>query len=46
VTTPQGLACGRLDDLHLRHGLSLTLPDGRRRQVAAAEVLTLISGDG
>ena len=31
VTTPHGPALGRLDDLHLQHGLSLTLPDGRRR---------------
>jgi BirA family transcriptional regulator, biotin operon repressor / biotin---[acetyl-CoA-carboxylase] ligase len=46
VTTPGGTVLGRLDDLHLQHGLSLTLPDGHRRQVAGREVLSLASLDG
>ncbi len=41
VATPQGPVLGRLDDLHLQHGLSLTLPDGRRRQVPLPEVLAV-----
>ena len=45
VTTPDGPALGRLDDLHLRHGLSLTLPDGRRRQIPIPEVLAVTPHD-
>jgi BirA family biotin operon repressor/biotin-[acetyl-CoA-carboxylase] ligase len=46
VTTPSGPAHGRLDDLHLRHGLFLTLGDGRRRRIAGEEALALFSDDG
>jgi BirA family transcriptional regulator, biotin operon repressor / biotin---[acetyl-CoA-carboxylase] ligase len=45
VATPQGLVLGRLDDLHLQHGLSLTLPDGRRRQIPIPAVLTMAPHD-
>jgi BirA family biotin operon repressor/biotin-[acetyl-CoA-carboxylase] ligase len=45
VTTPQGPALGRLDDLHLQDGLSLTLPDGLRRQVPVRDILALASLD-
>jgi BirA family biotin operon repressor/biotin-[acetyl-CoA-carboxylase] ligase len=41
VTTPQGDALGRLDDLHLQHGLWLTLAGGARRQIPLAEVLAV-----
>lgn len=45
VTTPGGAVRGRLDDLHLRHGLSLTLPGGRCRQIPVPEILALASID-
>jgi BirA family biotin operon repressor/biotin-[acetyl-CoA-carboxylase] ligase len=41
VTTPDGPAHGRLDDLHLQRGILLTLADGRRRQIALPEVLSI-----
>jgi BirA family biotin operon repressor/biotin-[acetyl-CoA-carboxylase] ligase len=41
VTTPEGAAHGRLDDLHLQRGILVTLSDGRRRQIALAEVLSI-----
>jgi BirA family biotin operon repressor/biotin-[acetyl-CoA-carboxylase] ligase len=41
VTTLQGSVLGRLDDLHLQHGIALTLPDGLLRQVPVQDVLAL-----
>jgi BirA family biotin operon repressor/biotin-[acetyl-CoA-carboxylase] ligase len=45
VTTMDGPLVGRLDDLHLQHGLSLTLRDGRRRQVRLDEVRSMLPID-
>jgi BirA family biotin operon repressor/biotin-[acetyl-CoA-carboxylase] ligase len=45
VTTPAGPAHGRLDDLDLRHGILLTLPDGRRRRIPIPEVLAIAPSD-
>jgi BirA family biotin operon repressor/biotin-[acetyl-CoA-carboxylase] ligase len=46
VTTLQGPVPGRLDDLHLQYGLSLSLPDGRHRQIPIPEVLAVELGSG
>ena len=41
VTTPQGPTLGRLDDIDLQRGLSLTLPDGLDRLIPVRDVLGL-----
>ena len=41
LSTPSGIASGRLDDLDLLSGLTLTAPDGGRRLVANHDVLEL-----
>jgi BirA family biotin operon repressor/biotin-[acetyl-CoA-carboxylase] ligase len=41
VTTPRGPIQGRLDDLHLQHGLRLALADGQHRRIAIPEVLAI-----
>jgi BirA family biotin operon repressor/biotin-[acetyl-CoA-carboxylase] ligase len=42
VTTPQGVEHGRLDAVHLQHGLSLLLCNGLRREIPGREVLALV----
>jgi BirA family biotin operon repressor/biotin-[acetyl-CoA-carboxylase] ligase len=41
VTTPHGLAHGRLDDVHIRNGLRLATADGRQRLIPIPEVLAV-----
>jgi BirA family biotin operon repressor/biotin-[acetyl-CoA-carboxylase] ligase len=45
VTTPEGPVLGRLEDLHLVHGLTLTLRNGLCRGIPLRQVLALASRD-